>query len=156
MPQWCQQQHSAARADTLSVSAHGMPSRQTVLVGVCSVPQATRCDVQVLVPVALMQPETGAMGGQAYMLVNRDDFPAMMAGHHGMPMMPHAASSHHPQQHHHHHHHPSGHHDHDHGEGGHDANGGLMDVLVGAAHRVEGGSGGHGVARGDHGAIRTC
>ena len=80
-------------------------------------------------PVALMQPDqSGAMGGQAYMLVNRDDFPAMMGAGHGAMMPPGHA--------------PAGMDDHKHD---HDMNGDLMDVLVGAANRVEGGSSlGHG------------
>jgi hypothetical protein len=75
--------------------------------------------MQVLVPVALMQPDQGTVGGQAYMLVNRDDFPAMMACQ-GVVMPPgqaQASGDEHKQA---------------------DVNEGLMDVLVGAANRVEG------------------
>jgi hypothetical protein len=83
--------------------------------------------MQVLVPVALMQPDQGTVGGQAYMLVNRDDFPAMMGGH-GMMLPPgHASHMDHKQQHHH----------------------DMMDVLVGAANRVEGGEQ-HGGQHGGH------
>jgi hypothetical protein len=48
-----------------------------------------RWRMQVLVPVAIMQPDQGAVGGQAYMFLNREDlkdFPMMAAGQ-GM-MMP--------------------------------------------------------------------
>lgn len=77
-----------------------------------------RTCAQVLVPVALMQPDQGAIGGQAYMLVNRDDFPGMMAGQ-GM-LAPGAAMP------------PGEEHKMAHDES-------LMDVLVGAANCVAGG-----------------
>ena len=76
--------------------------------------------VQVLVPVALMQPDQSSMSGHAYMLVNREDFPSMM----GQPAMMPAAAPGHPVV-------------GDHKPPGHDIHGDMLDVLVGAAHRVE-------------------
>jgi hypothetical protein len=62
------------------------------------------------VPVALMQPDQGAMGQHAYMLVNRDD---LYGQQHMMGM--HASPGHHK----------------------HPDEDGLLDVLVGAADQVE-------------------
>jgi hypothetical protein len=74
--------------------------------------------VQVLVPVALMQHDQSQVGQQAYMLVNREDFPMMAAGQHHLMGLPHAVEhSVQPKQ---------------------QEEDGLMDVLVGAAVQVEG------------------
>lgn len=73
--------------------------------------------LQVLVPVALMQHDQSQVGQQAYMLVNRDDFPMMAAGQQMMGMPPTAERSVQQKQ---------------------QEEDGLMDVLVGAAVQVEG------------------
>lgn len=74
-----------------------------------------------LVPVALMQPDQSSMSGHAYMLVNRDDFPSMMGG---QPAMMPAAAPGHPAV-------------GDHKPHGHDMHGDMLDMLVGAADRIE-------------------